>query len=225
MSKNYINGSETLAEIWKSKLSYCALFEPIPTDILERVLQCDFDRTVEAASELLGAGLERLMTLDHVPPHLITRRALKTLYRPFSVYLDGKEIVRSQWEGDAETGHWSEEQGRLTNKLALQIDKMANRLSLKGNWIGYSYRDEMQAEALVRACEKALKFDDIKSANPFAYLTTIINNELTRTLTTNKKQQNIRDEMLWWSGQSPSLGFEPSGSTKTGRKPGWSKAA
>ena len=49
-----------------------------------------------------------------------------------------------------------------------------------------------------------LKFDESKSDNPFAYYTAAITNSFTRVLNEEKKNQNIRDDILEINGLNPS---------------------
>ena len=44
-----------------------------------------------------------------------------------------------------------------------------------------------------------------KSANPFAYYTATITNSFTRVLNMEKKNQNLRDDLLQEAGVMPSL--------------------
>jgi len=49
-----------------------------------------------------------------------------------------------------------------------------------------------------------LKFNELKSDNPFAYYTAIVTNSFTRVLLNEKKMQNIRDDILEENGLAPS---------------------
>ena len=51
-----------------------------------------------------------------------------------------------------------------------------------------------------------LQFNEAKSDNPFAYYTAAVNNSFTRVLNIEKKNQNIRDDILIDSGHLPSYG-------------------
>ena len=54
---------------------------------------------------------------------------------------------------------------------------MVNRYSAKANWRNYTYLDEMKSIAIMQLLLGVLKFNEAKSDNPFAYLTTAITNE------------------------------------------------
>jgi hypothetical protein len=53
---------------------------------------------------------------------------------------------------------------------------ICNKLSTKPNFMGYSYRDEMIADAIENCVAAAHSFDPEKSNNPFAYFTQIAKN-------------------------------------------------
>lgn len=69
---------------------------------------------------------------------------------------------------------------------------------------GNTYNDEMRNQALLQLVQIGLQFDESKSANPFAYYTAVISNSFTRVLNIEKKNQNIRDDILEMNNLSPS---------------------
>ena len=69
---------------------------------------------------------------------------------------------------------------------------------------GNSYVDEMRSHALLQLSQMALQFDESKSDNPFAFYTTTIRNSFTRILNLERRNQDIRDDMLIVAGVSPS---------------------
>jgi hypothetical protein len=81
---------------------------------------------------------------------------------------------------------------------------MCERYGNKWNWRGYTYNDEMKSQALLQLAQVGLQFDESKSQNPFAYYTATITNSFTRILNTEKKNQNIRDDMLEMNGYNSS---------------------
>jgi len=82
--------------------------------------------------------------------------------------------------------------------------KLCERYSLRSNWRGYSYIDEMRGQALIQLTQIALQFDESKSNNPFAYYTAAVTNSFTRVLNVEKRQRDIRDDLLQEAGQMPS---------------------
>lgn len=69
---------------------------------------------------------------------------------------------------------------------------------------GNSYVSEMKAQAIIQLVQRGLYFDDNRYDNPFAYYTSLINNAFTRVLNIEKKNQDIRDDLLIINGATPS---------------------
>ena len=115
-------------------------------------------------------------------------------------YLVGK----SHWLGDVDTGEYSRDHGNMTRKLAMMFIKLCERYATRSNWRGYSYNEEMRGQALLQLSQIGLQFDESKSQNPFAYYTAAITNSFTRVLNIEKKNQNIRDDILEINGLNPS---------------------
>jgi len=100
-------------------------------------------------------------------------------------YVTNKEIlpVLSDYK---ESGIVSEELGQIFYLIA-------RNLSSKGNWSGYTYKEDMVQEA-VFTCTKYIKnFDPEKSKNPFAYITQICHNCFVAYVKKQKKHSNIKD--------------------------------
>ena len=122
-------------------------------------------------------------------------------------YLVGK----SHWKGDLEQGEFSKDHGTMTRKLATMFMKLCERYATRSNWRGYTYNEEMRGQALLQLSQIGLQFDESKSQNPFAYYTAAITNSFTRILNLEKKNQNIRDDMLEMNGLNPSWTRQNSG--------------
>ena len=115
-------------------------------------------------------------------------------------YLVGK----SHWRGDVDTGSFSKDHGNMTRRLAEMFIKLCERYATRSNWRGYTYNEEMRGQALLQLSQIGLQFDESKSQNPFAYYTAAITNSFTRILNLEKKNQNIRDDILEMNGLNPS---------------------
>ncbi len=114
-------------------------------------------------------------------------------------------VGKSHWLGDLSTGSFSKTHGEMTEKLALMIMKLSEKYALKSNWRNYSYREEMQGQAVLQLCQVALQFDESKSQNPFAFLTQIAHNSFLRILNIEKKNQVLRDDLLIQAAMNPSF--------------------
>lgn len=118
---------------------------------------------------------------------------------------DTQETVGlSHWQGSLSNGHFSREHGNMTNKLAHMFMKLCERYATRSNWRGYTYNDEMRSQALLQLSQIGLQFDESKSQNPFAYYTAAITNSFTRVLNIEKRNQNLRDDILQMNNLNPS---------------------
>jgi hypothetical protein len=120
-------------------------------------------------------------------------------------------VGKSHWKGDLETGEYCRDHGNMTRKLATMFMKLCERYATRSNWRGYTYNEEMRGQALLQLSQIGLQFDESKSQNPFAYYTAAITNSFTRILNIEKKNQNIRDDILEINGLNPSWTRQNSG--------------
>ena len=97
--------------------------------------------------------------------------------------------------------------GEITPVLGKMFLELVQNLATKSNWRGYSYKDEMQAEALIQLCRGYQTYRVEKSENAFAWCTAVSWNAFRKVLGREKKSQNVRDEILVANGISPSTGF------------------
>lgn len=100
------------------------------------------------------------------------------------------------------------EAGKLSNTLAKMLYMLTSRYATKPNFSGYTYIDDMVAEALADLCKNALKFKPERSSNPFAFYTQCIHNSFLGYLNNEKKHRRIRDAMLVEIGENPSFNFQ-----------------
>jgi hypothetical protein len=113
-------------------------------------------------------------------------------------------VGKSHWTGDLSTGHFSAKHGRTTNELAKMYMKICERYASRPNWRGYSYNDEMRAQAILQLTMVGLQFDESKSENPFGFWTVIISNSFSKVWNIEKQNQNIRDDILEMNNLAPS---------------------
>ena len=127
-------------------------------------------------------------------------------FEHFQVSEEGEPVLvgRSHWKGDFTKGAFSREHGKMTPKLAHMFIKLCERYATRSNWRGYTYNDEMRSQALLQLSQIGLQFDEFKSQNPFAYYTAAITNSFTRVLNIEKRNQNLRDDILEMNGLNPS---------------------
>ena len=113
-------------------------------------------------------------------------------------------VGKSHWRGTLSNGKFSKEHGNMTPKLAHMFIKLCERYATRSNWRGYTYNDEMRSQALLQLSQIGLQFDESKSQNPFAYYTAAITNSFTRVLNIEKRNQNLRDDILEMNNLTPS---------------------
>lgn len=82
---------------------------------------------------------------------------------------------------------------RIPEYVGKCLMMIAERLSRKPNFSGYSYRDEMVSDAIENCIMYGVNnFDPAKTNNPFAYFTQIIKFAFFRRIEKESKQQYIK---------------------------------
>lgn len=160
----------------------------------------------------------RVMTYDHIPMNpekaetgkTEAERHIRVNFPPFQHYILKKNklvcVLKSHWKDGLSNGQFCKDHGKMTNNLALMFMKLVDRYGHRGNWRNYTYLEEMKCQALLQLSQVGLQFDESRSEtpNPFSYLTQVITNSFMRILNIEKKNQNIRDDILIMNGASPS---------------------
>lgn len=85
---------------------------------------------------------------------------------------------------------------RIPEKIGQCFIMIATRLSNKGNFVGYTYKDEMISDALENCITAIHSFNPEKSKNPFAYFTQIIWFAFLRRIEKEKKQTYVKYKAL-----------------------------
>ena len=249
---NYLNNKDILAEIAKSKNTFCSYTDPdyAKYDIILPSKDKVNIRTIAEAKRNKAKRLQqeafeeakaqnkrvklaefaidyrkidkydlvfRIMTFDHVPdepgrkknPKTVADTKVKLNFPPFQHFRfnDKDELVcigKSHWEGGMENGYFNLRHGQATNKLALMWMKLCDRYATRGNVRGYTYNDEMRGQAILQLSQIGLQFDESKSNNPFAYYTAAVTNSFVRVINIEKRNQNIRDDILEMNHMNPS---------------------
>ena len=180
-----------------------------------KLAECTPDYKTVAKTDLVI----RIMTFDHIPLAPGRKKTTKTTadahdkvnFPPFQHWrydeTDPETLVcvgKSHWKGPLDTGVFSKDHGRITENLGKMYIKLSERYAQRSNWRGYTYVEEMKGQAILQLSQIGLQFDESKSENPFAYYTAAVTNSFTRILNIEKKNQNIRDDMLQEHGLTPS---------------------
>jgi len=159
----------------------------------------------------------RIMTFDHIPLNNTRKKNPKSLadhrdkvnFPPFQHWKfdENDELIcvgKSHWQGTVAKGKFNKDHGQITNTLARMYIKLCERYATRGNVRGYTYNDEMRAQAILQLTQIGLQFNEAKSNNPFAYFTAAVTNSFVRIINIEKRNQNIRDDMLEMNGMNPS---------------------
>lgn len=199
----------------------------------KRLSQAEYERRKSAGEKVKQADCEvdykkikkeelifRIMTFDHIPTNTTRKRNPKTVadgrdkvnFPPYQHWkfeeVEGAEqlvcVGKSHWKGDINKGKFSKDHGQITNNLARMYIKLCERYATRGNVRGYTYNDEMKGQAILQLTQIGLQFDESKSNNPFAYYTAAVTNSFVRVINIEKRNQNIRDDLLEINGMNPS---------------------
>ena len=166
----------------------------------------------------------RIMSFEHIPLAPGRKKTLKNTadshdkvnFPPFQHWKFDETnnlicVGKSHWKGDLLTGEFNKEHGKMTNNLARMFLKLCERYATRGNVRGYTYNDEMRGQAILQLTQIGLQFDESKSDNPFAYYTAAVTNSFVRIINIEKRNQNIRDDILEMNGMNPSWSRQNSG--------------
>ena len=263
---NYLNNKDILAEIAKSKNTFCsytdndyAVYDIILPSIdkinirtiaeakrnqAKRLQQKAFEQAKAQGKRVKLAEFEvdyrkvkkddlifRIMMYDHIPeepgrkknPKTVADTKTKLNFPPFQHYKFDENnnmvcVGKSHWEGGMENGYFNKGHGQATNKLAMMWMKLCDRYATRGNVRGYTYNDEMRGQAILQLSQIGLQFDESKSNNPFAYYTAAVTNSFVRVINIEKRNQNIRDDILEMNNMNPSYTRQAQGEWERGKE-------
>jgi hypothetical protein len=85
---------------------------------------------------------------------------------------------------------------QISNYLGECILKIANNLANKGNFNGYSFKDEMICDGIENCIKYFDKFNPEKSSNPFSYYTQIIYFAYLRRIAKEKQQYQLKHKII-----------------------------
>ena len=88
------------------------------------------------------------------------------------------------------------EKPRVSEYIGECFLKIATHLSYKGNFINYTFKDDMISDGIENCLTAVEKFDPSRGSNPFAYYTQIIYFAFVRRIQKEKKQQATKYKLL-----------------------------
>lgn len=117
------------------------------------------------------------------PVHYVNN---KQMYETMKVYI--KAVRKSKRE--------KVEAPRIPEYIGECLYLICNKLSLKPQFSGYTWRDEMISDGIENCIVAIDNFDPRKSDNPFAYFTMIAWNAFIRRIQREKKQTYIKHKNM-----------------------------
>jgi hypothetical protein len=120
-----------------------------------------------------------MIAKTHKPKHYVDN---KTLYETLIKFKNSKKEALAL----------GTKPPRIPEYVGVCIFQIATRLATKGNFINYSYKDEMISDGIENCIQYFRNFDPTKSKNPFAYFTQIIYFAFLRRIAKEKKQLYVK---------------------------------
>ena len=114
-------------------------------------------------------------------------------------YINNKEFYQllvKYKETCAQADEAGEPTPRIPESIGTCFFMIARRLASKGNFSGYTYKEEMISDALENCVVAVHSFNPEKSQNPFAYFTQIIWYAFLRRIEKEKKQTYVKYKAL-----------------------------
>ena len=171
---------------------------------------------ITADDILTGDLIFRLRTYDHIPEDAnwskdkikkkMSDGFTKVNFPPFQVFIIENGVPRCVGLSHYKDDEFNPDYGRTSEMLGYMYDKLVDKIGNKGSFRNYTYLDEMKASALLQLSQVGLLFDEGRSQNPnpFAFYTTVVTNVFKRILNIEKKNRDIRDDLIEMAGHNPS---------------------
>jgi DNA-directed RNA polymerase specialized sigma subunit len=110
----------------------------------------------------------------------------RELFEELCVYIaDCKEAVAQ-----------GNERPQVTNKIGEAITQIANRMITNFRFNGYSYKEEMVGDGILKCFRKIHLFDPSRGENAFAYASQIIWNEFLRRIKTEQYESSVKAKLV-----------------------------
>lgn len=114
-------------------------------------------------------------------------------------YVDNAKLYESflEWyEKRAEAAEQGLEEPQPPRYISECIVLIPTRLASKGNFSGYSFKEDMIGDAIENITQYYRNFDPAKSKNPFAYFTQIAYYAFLRRILREKRQSYIKHKLV-----------------------------
>lgn len=114
-------------------------------------------------------------------------------------YVNGKEltaelvIYHAAYLKSIELG---EEKPQVSEVIGNAFIQIATRLSNSHNFIGYTYRDEMIGDGIIKCLKKVHRFDPAISENSFAFFSQVCWNAAITRIKEEQKESSVKARMI-----------------------------
>lgn len=110
----------------------------------------------------------------------------KDLFEELCAYVDRCKEAESQ----------GKERPHVTNKIGEAIIQIANRMVTSFRFNGYSYKEEMVGDGILKCFRKIHLFDPTRGENVFAYASQIIWNEFVRRIKDEQYESSVKAKLI-----------------------------
>lgn len=131
---------------------------------------------------------------------VVKKKVTKKKTKKKKNYLNNKDLLHEIKE--------SHKRGDITDNLAKMFMTLVERYASKSRFaVTESFKEDMKCFALVTLVKVWQRFNPEKSKNPFAYFTTVTTHAFYQFQNMERKQKNIKNEMLIELNKSPSYAY------------------
>ena len=192
MKKNYIDSDELKEELHKFSLSYKKEVKELYEEKLKNIKDDEVEEFCK--NELLVENKRN-------------RKNLKLGKEIKEIELDSfYDLKKQDYKDKLYKEAYKEANGVISDRLGEMFLMLANNLSCKKNWIGYTYREDMIGKGVYFLCKYAHNFDkNNKKANAFAYVTQICKNGFIQVWEKEEGQSSLKDKLIKDSMEKPEL--------------------
>lgn len=159
-----------------------------------------YDVLVEDFDDIRDDGRTyRVMTYSHIPladkPNNMLkpdrgRNHIRCNFSPFIHYRDGLIVLKSHHS----SFNTFSLNGQISRGLTKAYEQLTTQIAKSGNWAGYSWIEDFKCQALVDLCDHGLRYNITSvTANPFAYLTTIVQNSFKGSIKREKNALKVKE--------------------------------
>lgn len=198
IEKHFVKKKELLEEIHKSKMYYCEFQDE---------KYCRWNEAYKSLEKIKNPSPDkvyRIMTNEHIPEEKKKTKRGRGYYRPLDAlnFPPFKHYIWSVENGFVEVLRSHSKDGKyfsatkITERLGELFYILANKFVLRNNFRGYTYRQDMVADACLHLVQHGLKYDETQDSSPFAYYTTSLKNQFLKLLEREKKQREIITEYM-----------------------------